>query len=82
MFKFQCKKCKRKTEHCLKVQYPCDHCGGRLRYLYDPIQSKPTSSIDLNAPLSTTFIPVRCFGGLGDIWYYRRKPRKKLKLLL
>lgn len=41
----------------------------------------PTSNIDPSTPLSTTFIPVRCFGGLGDIWYYRRKPRKKLKLL-
>ena len=61
------------------MRHPCDHCGGKLRYLYKPVKAKVySSSVDPNAPLSTEFVPVRYFGGFGDIWYYRRKPRKKL----
>lgn len=77
MHEFQCNKCKKKTEHYLMCCF-CD-CGGKLRYLYKPVKSTSFSSIDPSAPLSREFIPVRCFGGFGDIWYYRRKPRKRLK---
>jgi len=81
MYEFQCNKCKRKFEHYLMMHHPCDHCGGKLRYLYNPVKANIYPSVDPSAPLSREFIPVRCFGGFGDIWYYRRKPRKRLKRL-
>lgn len=81
MYEFQCNKCKRRIEYYLTIQHPCDHCGGKLRYLYNPTKSISIPCIDTSVPLSTTFIPVRYFGGVGDIWYYRRKSRKKLKKL-
>lgn len=77
MYEYQCNKCKKRIEHWLKIIHSCD-CGGKLKYLYKPVTCRSTPSIDTDAPLSQEFIPVRLFGGQGDIWYWRRKARKRL----
>ena len=77
-YEYKCYKCKKTTYHYLPLR-KCD-CGGKLRYIYKPAEWPLREKIELGEP-TTTFIPVRLFGGYGDIWYYRRKPRKKIKIL-
>jgi hypothetical protein len=77
MYEYECKKCKKKYDHFLPLYHSCN-CGGKLKYIYKPALCNHFPSIDINIPLSKEFIPVRLFGGMGDIWYYRRKARKRL----
>lgn len=81
MYEYKCKKCKKFYDHFLKLHHPCT-CGGELKQIHHRTPCYP--KLDFNLPTSytpTEFVPVRTFGGMGDIWYYRKKRTKgKLKL--
>jgi hypothetical protein len=80
MYEYRCTKCKKKYEHYLKIHQPCN-CGGKLKEIIKNVEWPLRKKIVLGE-ISTTFIPVRSFGGFGSIWYYRRKPRKKIKKIV
>lgn len=75
MYEYRCKKCKKRIDHFLQVTHPCD-CGGKFEYIYKPVTCKHFPSINTNAPLEKEFVPVRDY--MGDVWYWRRKARKRL----
>ena len=80
MHEYKCKKCKKSFKHFLELHHSCD-CGGELKEIHTFTRCYP--DLNFTPPITsrpTEFIPVRYFGGHGDIWYYRKKRSGKLKL--
>jgi hypothetical protein len=83
-YEYQCKKCKKKVEHYLRITYKCD-CGGNFKNIEKPykLSSYFRYSIfnvaeRLEEDVIQEFVPVRKFGGFGEIWYWRKKRVKKI----
>ena len=77
MYEYKCNKCKKHYEHYLKLYHPCK-CGGKLQEIFKKTEWPLREKFIIEEDVPTTFIPVRLY---GSIWYYRRKPRKKIKIL-
>lgn len=85
MYEYECNKCKKYYSHWLRLVHPCS-CGGELKYIFKPFKGieklEDQKTINNRIPQSTEFIPIRSFGGYGNVLYYRRKNKLTVKKLL